>query len=171
MDWQSIVLPSAPLPELALRGTVTYLVLFLLLRVVGRRESGGIGVTDVLVVVLVANAATVGLVGDGQSLADGFLLVLVILFWSVVIDALSYRFPAVSRLLKAGPRVLIDDGRLNRHTMRREFMTHDEVMSLLRIHGIKDPSEVHRAYLEPNGTISIITQQEAGEPGGSEASS
>ena len=89
MDWQSIVLPSAPLPELALRGTVTYLVLFLLLRVVGRRESGGIGVTDVLVVVLVANAATVGLVGDGQSLADGFVLVMVNLFWRVLMDEIS----------------------------------------------------------------------------------
>jgi len=171
VDWQGIFRPSAPILELVVRGTVTYLLLFLLMRVVGRRESGGIGLTDVLVVVLVANAATVGLTGDGESLADGFLLVLVILFWSVVIDALSYRFPGLFRVLKAGPRPLISDGALNRQTMRREFMTHDEVMSQLRVHGIKDPSEVHRAYLETNGSISIITQEEARQSGGNEASS
>jgi uncharacterized membrane protein YcaP (DUF421 family) len=74
-------------------------------------------------------------------------------------------------MLKAGPRPLISDGELNRQTMRREFMTHDEVMAQLRVHGIKDPSEVHRAYLETNGSISIITQEEARQSGGNEASS
>lgn len=162
-DWASMVEVSTPVLELVLRGTVMYLVLLLLMRIVGQRESGGLGLTDVLVVVLAANAASAGFTGDADSLTEGFVLVGTILFWSVAVDAAAYRWPRLAAIVKARPRLLIDDGRLNRRTMRREFMSEEEVRSQLRLHGIEDPDEVHRAYLEPNGMISII-RRDGGEP-------
>lgn len=81
-----------------------------------------------------------------------------ILFWSVVVDAISYRFPGFSHLVKARPKPLIRDGKLDRHTMRREFMSREEVESQLRLHGIQDISRVQQAYLEPNGMISVLTR-------------
>lgn len=159
---------SAPVLEQLLRGTITYLALLLLMRVVGQREAGGLGLTDVLVVVLVADAASSGLTGSADSIADGMLLVCTILFWSLAVDALSYRWPWFSRLVKARPRSLIRDGELNRHTMRRELMSEEEVTSQLRLQGIEDPAKVARAFMEPNGMISIIRRE--GEPDGPEES-
>ncbi|MEV4455170.1 hypothetical protein [Microbispora sp. NPDC049633] len=83
MDWQPIFAPSIPLLEGFVRGTVTFLVLLALLRLVGQREAGGLGVTDVLLVVLVADAASAGLHGKAESISDGFVVVVTILFWSV----------------------------------------------------------------------------------------
>ncbi len=60
MDWNEVVLPSTALVGLIVRGSVMYLALGLLIRVVGQRESGGLGLTDILVVVLVAEAAGAG---------------------------------------------------------------------------------------------------------------
>lgn len=156
MDWDTILTPTMPLPEAFLRGTITYLALLALMRIVGRRETGGLGITDVLLVVLVADAAGVGLLGEGTSVGDGFALVVTILFWSLVIDAVSYRFPPAARLLKARPTKLIEDGKLNRKTMLREFMTVEEVESQMRLHGIEDISIIRHAYIEPNGMISIV---------------
>lgn len=85
---------------------------------------------------------------------------MIILFWSVVLDALSYRFAWFRKLAKSGPRPLIKDGKLIRKTMRREFMTEGEVMTQLRVHGIEDPRQVHRAYLESNGDISILSHHD-----------
>lgn len=161
MDLTDWFVPSLPVVELLIRGTITYLLLFLLLRLVGRRESAGVGITDVLVVILLAEAASAGMVGEGETIGDGFILVIVILFWSVVIDALSYRFPWIERLVKSKPRPLIKEGRLIRTTMRREFMTYEEIMTQLRLRGFTDPSEVYRAYLEPNGEISVVSMEEA----------
>jgi len=151
--------------ELVIRGTVTFLLLYILLRLVGRRESAGVGITDILVVILLADAASIGMVGDSETIADGFILVLVILFWSVAIDALSYRFPWIERLAKSKPRPLIKDGQLIRTTMRREFITYEEIRAQLRLQGFDDPAEVHRAYLEPNGSISFISMEEARREG------
>ncbi|GAA4284337.1 DUF421 domain-containing protein [Brevibacterium daeguense] len=168
MNWSDWLTPSMSVLELVARGTITFLLLYILIRIVGRRESGGVGVTDLLVVVLIADAASTGMTGDSQTIADGFILVVVILFWSIVIDALGYRFPRFARLLKSGPQPLIVDGKLVRRTMRREFITYEEVMSQLRLQGLEDPSEVQRAYIEPNGSFSIVTKKQAAdEPPGS----
>lgn len=96
--------------ESVVRGTVTFLVILLLMRAVGQRESGGLGITDVLLVVLVAEAAGPGLQGKASSVADGVVLVVTMLFWSVVVDALAYRFPKFGHVLKARPKPLIDQG-------------------------------------------------------------
>ena len=62
----------------------------------------------------------------------------------------------MATLLNARPRTLIENGKLNRKVMRREFMTYEEVCSQLRLHGIDDVAVVARAYIEPNGMISVI---------------
>ena len=161
MNFAEMLVPTLSLAELAARGSITFLLLYALVRLIGRREQGAVGLTDVLVIVLVADAASTGMVGHSRSIGDAFVLVVVILFWSVAIDALSYRLPWFARLAKAGPRPLIEDGQLVRSTMRREFMTHEEVMTQLRLHGIGDLSAVKHAYLEPNGGISVVTMEEA----------
>jgi uncharacterized membrane protein YcaP (DUF421 family) len=153
---ETLFTPAVPLLESVLRGTVTFLGLYVLMRIVGQRESGGLGLTDVLLVVLVAEAAAVGLHGEDGSVTDGLLTVVTILVWSVLLDAAAYRFPRLAGILKARPRPLISDGVLNLRVMRREFMTTDEVQSQLRLHGITDIATVRIAYIEPNGMISVI---------------
>lgn len=104
MDWANILVPSAPFAELLVRGTLVFLGLMVLLRILGQREAGGLGLTDLLVVVLVVDAASAGLTGETHSVGDGFILVVTILFWSVVLDAVSYRWP------RLGTKPLIEDG-------------------------------------------------------------
>lgn len=156
-DWKGMFAVETPPLELVLRGLVIYLVLLLLMRVVGQREAGGLGLTDVLIVVLIAQSVGGGLIGDSQSITDAALLATTILFCSVAVDAAAYRFPRFAALVKARPRLLIEDGRLNRRVLKREFMTADEVRSQLRLHGIEEIEGVRIAYLEPNGMISVLT--------------
>lgn len=154
--WFEMLIPTVPVWELFIRGTLTFIGLLLLLRLVGQREAGGLGITDLLVVVLIADAAGAGLRGDAASLGDSAVLVGSILFWSVAADAVSYRWPRFARVLKARPRALVRDGAIDRRAMRREFMTFDELMSQLRLHGITSIAEVREACLEPNGMISVV---------------
>ena len=162
-DWSSLFALEAPLLETLLRATVVFLAIFVLMRVIGQREAGGLGITDVLLVVLVAEATAGGLGRTSESLTDSILLVATILLWSLVIDAVAYRSPRLARILKARPRPLIQDGRPNRKVLRRELMSEDELMAQMRLHGVTSVDDVERAYLEPNGMISVI-RRDRGEP-------
>ncbi len=147
---------ESPLLEIAIRGTVVYMALFVLLRVVLRRQSTSLGVTDLLVVVLIADAAQNAMADDYRSLPDGVLLVAVILFWAWALDWLGYRHPAIERLVKPPKLPLVEDGELRRDNMRHELLTVEELRSQLRQQGIDDLAEVHRAYMEPDGQVSVL---------------
>jgi uncharacterized membrane protein YcaP (DUF421 family) len=155
-DWRQVFDVTLPVSELVVRGSVVFLALLLLMRLVGQRESGALGITDVLVIVLVAEAASPGLHGDAESIGDGIIVVATILVWSVAVDAISYRWPRLGRLLKARDRTLIQDGQVSRKVMRREFMTDEELASILRLQGIEDIAMVKHARIEPNGMVSVL---------------
>ena len=160
--WDSMFALSMPLAEIGLRGTIMFLAITGLMRMVGQRESGGLGITDVLLVVLIADAAGSGLRGDASSITEGLLLVGTILFWSISLDAIAYRSPRFAAMIKGKPKPLIKEGSTDRRVMRRELMTTQELLSQLRLHGLEDIAAVERAYLEPNGMISIVPKEHLG---------
>ena len=87
-----------------------YLVLFALLRFVPKRQMGGLGVSDLLVVVLVAESVGAGLAGESTSVANGLLLVLIIMFWNYALNWLDYRVPGFHRIYRPRSLPLIKDG-------------------------------------------------------------
>jgi uncharacterized membrane protein YcaP (DUF421 family) len=149
--------PSLNLGEIFVRGTVVYLFLFALLRVV-RREAGALGISDLLVVVLIADAAQNAMSSEYKSITEGLVLVATIAFWDYFLDWLGYRFPAVRRLLRPAPLPLIKDGRIQHRNMRQEMITEEELMGQLREQGVENVEEVKKSYMEADGHISVITK-------------
>lgn len=156
VDWRGIFEPKHALLELFLRGTVMYLVIFVLLRVVVRRQVGGIGMTDILVIVLIAEVAGNGISDNFQSIIESTVLVGTVLFWSTLIEWLQSRYPAFERLVRDPKLKLIDNGRMLRRNMRQEFVSEEELMAQLREKGLEDCRDVKAAYMEADGRISII---------------
>src|SRR3954447_9496651 len=94
-----MLVPDTSLLEIFIRGTLVYLTLFVILRVVLKRQRGGVGFTDILVIVLIADAAQNSMAGDYTSVPDGVLLVAVIVGWAYSLDWLAYRLPLVARFV------------------------------------------------------------------------
>ena len=155
IDWNALLIPSVNLIEIFLRGSAVYLFLLLLLRV-SRREAGSLGISDLLVIVLIADAAQNAMASTYKSITEGAVLVVTIVFWNHLLDWLSYRFNFVDRLLRPSPLLLIKDGQLQRQNMRRELISVDELMGQLRLHGLEDAEKVRKCYLEDDGHISVI---------------
>ena len=142
--------------ELILRGSIVYWFLFLLLRFVLRRDAGSMGIADILLVVLIADAAQNAMSGGYQTLADGFVLVATIAAWNWSLDWLSYRVRALRPFVDAAPVVLVRHGRLVRRNLQREMISTPELLALLRKHGITKLAEVNFARMESDGAISVI---------------
>jgi uncharacterized membrane protein YcaP (DUF421 family) len=158
VDWNKLLVPSGSLIELVIRGSIMYLVIFVLMRVF-RRESGTLSTADLIVVVLVADAAQNGLTGDYTSVSEGAVLVGTIFAWNYGLDWLGFRYTWAHRLLNPSPLLLVRDGRIQRRNLRSEMLTVDDLMEQLREQGIEDVAEVKRSYLESDGRLSVIIRE------------
>ena len=143
---------------LVLRGSAVYWGLFLLFRFVLRRDAGSMGIADILLLMLIADASQNAMSGGYDSVADGAVLVLTIALWSWLMDWASYRWSVVRRFAEPPPLLLVRRGRMLARNLRRENITIPELMASLREHGIDKLSEVKLACMESDGTISVIRQ-------------
>ena len=156
MDWAWLVDFKIPAWELILRGSAMYWLLFLFFRVVLRRDVGAVGVADVLLVVLIADASQNAMTGGYNSVAEGAVLVATLVAWNWAIDWMAFRFAWAYRLVEPRPLRLIRHGRVVSRNLRAEMITLAELRGHLRQHGIESLDEVKSAWFESDGQFSVI---------------
>jgi uncharacterized membrane protein YcaP (DUF421 family) len=156
VDWRQLFVPDIPILESVVRGTVIYVTIFFFIRLLPSRQIGGVGMNDLLLVVLIASAATSSLAGEHKSLTNGMILVATVIFWSYLFNWLGYRFPSLQRLFQSSPKVIVDDGEMQEDIMRKELITEEELKGKMRRQGTDDISKVRKAYIESDGQISVV---------------
>lgn len=165
INWHQLFFPSVSIVELFIRGTLVYLLLFSLLRFLPNRQVGAVGVADLLVIILFANAAQNALASDYTAITDGLILVATIIFWNYLLNWLGFRFPRIQRLLTPPPLLLVKNGHLIHRNMQRELLTEGELMLQLRKQGIEKLESVKMAFMEADGNISVIANNQPSGPG------
>jgi uncharacterized membrane protein YcaP (DUF421 family) len=163
-DWGKILVPDTPLLEIVARGSIIYLSLFFALRVVLKREAAGLGISDLLVVVLLADAVQNGMAGTYSSIPDALVIAATILGWDWFLAVLAFHFPSIRWVIHPRPIPLIRDGQLVEKNVRHELLTHEELMGQLREQGIERIEDVKVAFMESNGLITCIPRKGLGEP-------
>ena len=157
IDWQGVFTPSLGLLEVVVRGSLMYLALFVVMRFLGRRQAGTFGPADLLVIVLIADAAQNALGKDYQSVTEGVALVCTIVAWEYALDWLAWRFPERwGPILKAPPLMLIKDGKILQKNLDSEMLTRDELRGQLREKEVGAIEEVKLAQIERDGRLSVL---------------
>ena len=159
-DIGAALTPDVNILETVVRGIVMYLAIFLMLRVILRGRSSAVTVSDLLVFVLVSDAAQNAMAANYLSITNGIVLVGTIFLTSFSVDWLAFRFPRVQQFVHPERKPLVVDGRVLRKTLKEELMTERELMTQLRLNGVEDVAEVKAAYLEGNGEVSVLKVSE-----------
>lgn len=154
--WAPILLPGAPVAELIVRASAIYLFLWAFLRVLPTRQLGRFGVTDLLVLLLLAAAVRMGLTGHHFSVGDAIISATVLIGWDQGMNALAYRVKPLRALLRQDPTPIVENGAILRRHARRELLTESDIMEKLRERGFDSLQNVRKAYVEPDGRISVI---------------
>src|SRR5437763_6963478 len=102
VDWQAVFEPHHVV-ENVLRASLVFWMLFLLLRFLPNRKAGGVGPTDLLVVVLLANSVQSAIQREGSAVTDAAVQVFTIVGWSIAFDVLGGRIPALRTVLHSEP--------------------------------------------------------------------
>lgn len=161
-DWHSLFALNVSPLEIVIRGSLVYLFLFAVFRTVLKRDIGSVGMADVLLLVLVADASQNAMSAEYRSVGEGAILILTIVGWNLLFDFLAWRYPKIRHLLQAQEICLVRDGQIIHRNLRREYLSVDELYGKLREHGIAQLSEVQAAFMESDGSISVIRQQSDG---------
>jgi uncharacterized membrane protein YcaP (DUF421 family) len=157
VDWHELLVPTVSLLELVLRGSAIYLGILVLMRVL-RREAGELSTADLLVVVLVADAAQNAMTSEYHSITEGAVLVATIFGWNYLLDWLAFRYPRIHSLLHPAPLLLVKDGQVQRRNLRSEMLTLADLKAQLREQGVAEVAQVKRCFIEPDGRLSVIKQ-------------
>jgi uncharacterized membrane protein YcaP (DUF421 family) len=144
----------------ALRASLVYFFLLVVIRILGKRSVGALGAFDLLVALMLGEVVDEAIFGD-VALPKALLAISVVALWHFVNGWLSYRSRVVHRLTEGQPTVLVAHGEIDRDALAREHMNELELRSQLRMLSVDDVQEVERATLETNGHVSVIKKEES----------
>ena len=142
--------------DIVLRALVLFAFVFLIVRVMGRRELAKLEPFDLILLIVLGDAVQQGLTQDDYSITGAVLAVSTIAMLQVAIAFLSWRFKPVRRLTKGEPIVLVEDGKPIDANLRRERIRVEELAEKMRGQQIASLDSVAWAVLESGGDISFI---------------
>jgi uncharacterized membrane protein YcaP (DUF421 family) len=147
---------GTPLVELVVRAVLIYAVFFGALRLFGKREIGQFTLFDLALVLLAANALQPAITGPDSSVLGGLVVILTLFVLNRGVSLLRVRSPFIRRLLEFGPTEIGRDGAWLLPELVRQGLDLVDVEAALREHGLDDVSQMKRAVLEADGSISIV---------------
>ncbi len=159
--WSDVFIPATPMFEIFVRGSIIYLFLYFALRGILKRETAGVGISDVLVIVLIADAVQNGMAGTYNSVADALVLALTIIGWDWVLSYIAFRYPRSRWIIRPKRMLLIQEGRLINKSAQRELLTTEEIEGHLHQQGIQNIEDVREAWIESTGAITAIPKRKS----------
>ena len=143
-----------------LRGAATYLFVWLIFRMAGKRTLAQISTFDAVLLLIVSEATQVAMVDDDSSFTNTILLILTLLGLDVVFSVLKQRFRLVEKVMDGTPIVILDDGGLKHEKLNRERVDKQDILHAARqLQGLASMDQIAYAVLETTGEVTIVPKQ------------
>ena len=142
--------------DVVVRAILGFAFVFLLTRIVGRRELSSLEPFDLIMLVVLGDLVQQGVTQSDMSFTGLMLAGGTLALMTVLVSYLSFRFKRLRPILDGEPIVVVQDGKAIDKNLTRERLTVDEVLMQARLQQIASLDEVQWAVLETSGTISFI---------------
>jgi uncharacterized membrane protein YcaP (DUF421 family) len=146
-----------PLIDVTLRSLVVYVFMLLCLRLFGKNQLSQLNAGDVILLLLISNAVQNAMVGENTSLEGGLTAALVLFAANFALKRLMFRNTRIRSWVEEEPRILIKDGKMDDQMLQKVEITPEELLEVIREHGVEQATEVKLAVLEVDGNISIVS--------------
>jgi uncharacterized membrane protein YcaP (DUF421 family) len=147
--------------DLVLRAIIVFFLIFVITRVVGRRELGKLEPFDLILLIVIGDLVQQGVTQSDNSLTGTFLVIGVICVLTVAMSFIGFHFPRLRPILGGEPLVLVEDGRPIERNLRRQRLSIEEVAAQARLQQIEHIDDIHLAVLETSGDISFIPAKQS----------
>ena len=149
--------------RIVLVGASAYVLLVLILRTSGKRTLAKLNAFDFVVTVALGSTLATVLLDSRTSLADGLVALWLLVFLQLVVAVLTTRLPRLREAVTTAPAILLLHGEVRPEAMRRNRVSDEELRQAVRGAGAGDLASIAAVVLETDGTMSVITQSQAGD--------
>jgi uncharacterized membrane protein YcaP (DUF421 family) len=147
--------------DIVLRGVFVFAFLYVLMRMIGRRELSTLEPFDLILLIVLGDAVQQGLTQDDYSLTGAFLAIGTIAILQVAVSYANFRFPKLRPVLDGEPIVVVQDGKPIQKNLKRERVTIEDLAAAARRQNIAKIADVQWAVMETSGAISFIKKSDA----------
>jgi uncharacterized membrane protein YcaP (DUF421 family) len=152
-------LTLAGMGEIALRTTIVYGLLLLLIRLAGKREIGQLTPFDLVVLLLVSNAVQNAMTGPDVTVTGGAVAAVTLVGINFLVAIGRQKFRFLRRFVEGIPVMLVSHGEIQYRALKREHITVGDLMAALREHEVSDVKKCQLVMLEIDGSISVLRQE------------
>jgi uncharacterized membrane protein YcaP (DUF421 family) len=146
-----------------LKACVVYFVLWVIVRISGRRTLGQMTAFDFVLFLIIGGATQRAVTGQDYSLTNALILVATFVTIEIGLSLVERDSPLMRRILNATPTILVENGHVLAYRMRRARVTEDNILEAgRRLHGLERMDQIKFAILEPSGEISILPNGQTG---------
>ena len=142
--------------DVVVRAIVAFLFVFLLTRLIGRRELSSLQPFDLVLLIVIGDLIQQGVTQNDLSVTGLVLTVGVFASLTLAASYVGFRFPRIRPILEPEPLILIEDGNVIERNLKKERLTPDELAAEARLQQIDSLEKVKWAVLETGGQISFI---------------
>jgi uncharacterized membrane protein YcaP (DUF421 family) len=142
--------------DIVVRALIAFLFVFLLTRLIGRRELSSLEPFDLMLLIVVGDLIQQGVTQNDLSVTGLLLAVGVFGVMTLAASYVGFRFPRIRPLIEPDPLILIEDGKPIDRNLRKERITREELASEARLQQIESLDDVKWAVLESGGRVSFI---------------
>ncbi len=143
--------------KIILSSVSVYIFIVVAIRVFGKNELAQLSVIDLVFILLISNAVQNAMVGTNSTLGGGIVAATSLFVVDYLFKFIMYRFPKFNKLIQGEPLMLIYNGKINIKNITKAKISMEEIMEVIREHGISKVEQVDLAILEVDGNISVMS--------------
>jgi uncharacterized membrane protein YcaP (DUF421 family) len=157
--WTNMFVLGVPIAEKILRPIIVYIFLIVGLRLSGKRELAQLNPFDLIVLLTLSNTVQNAIIGNDNSVTGGIIGAASLLAVNYLVVRFLYDHRKIDQLVEGRADVLIENGKVHEHKLKRELITKEELAAAARKQGFDTLSEVKQCVLEPGGTLTFIARK------------
>ena len=147
-----------------IRTVFFYLFIFVIYRIMGKREVGQLSITDLIVSLLIAELTVISIENYDKSMLYSLIPIVILVLLQCILSYISLKKPKFRIFLDGNPSVIIKDGKINYNEMLKQRYNLDDLLVQLRDKGYRSIEEVEYAILESSGTLSVFPYETGKSP-------
>ncbi len=143
--------------RIVLSSVAVYLFIILAIRIFGKKELAQLSVYDLVFILLISNAVQNAMVGPDSTLSGGLVAAASLFVVNALLKKLQFYFPSFGKAIEGEAVMLVFEGKVLTTNLNNNGITEDELMEVIREHGVASLPDVDLAVLEVDGNISVIS--------------